>query len=57
VGRSPARARWDDHGLEGPRLAETAQAIDREAGRLEEWIGTANVRSSFPTPLESELKA
>ena len=37
--------------------AETAQAIDREAARLEEWIGTANVRSSFPTPLETELKA
>ena len=37
--------------------AETAQAIDREAARVEEWIGTANVRSSFPTPLETELKA
>jgi hypothetical protein len=35
---------------------ETARAIDREAARLAEWIGTANTRSSFPTPLEIELK-
>ena len=36
--------------------AETAQAIDREAARVEEWIGTTNVRSSFPTPLETESR-
>jgi hypothetical protein len=37
--------------------AETAQAIDREAASLADWIGSANVRSTFPTPLETELKA
>jgi hypothetical protein len=36
---------------------ETSRAIDREAARLAEWIGTASARSSFPTPLETELKA
>jgi winged helix DNA-binding protein len=45
-----------------PRLledvgAETRQAIDREAARLADWVGSASVRSSFPTPLETELKA
>lgn len=44
-----------------PRLLEdvgaaTSRAIDAEAGRLAEWIGPASVRSSFPTPLETELK-
>jgi hypothetical protein len=36
---------------------DTRQAIDREAARLAEWLGTANTRSSFPTPLETELMA
>ena len=37
--------------------SDTRRAIDREAARLAEWIGTASARSSFPTPLETELKA
>jgi hypothetical protein len=36
---------------------ESSRAIDREAARLADWIGTASARSSFPTPLEIELKA
>ena len=56
---------WAQRGAGGeiaPRLledvgAETRRAIDREAARLADWIGPASVRSSFPTPLESELKA
>jgi hypothetical protein len=36
---------------------ETSRAIDREAARLADWIGTVSARSSFPTPLETELKA
>ncbi len=49
-------------GVIAPRLledvgAETREAIDREAARLADWIGPASVRSSFPTPLETELKA
>jgi len=44
-----------------PRLledvgTEARQAIGREAVRLAEWIGPASVRSSFPTPLETDLK-
>ena len=56
---------WAQRGAGGeiaPRLledvgAETRRAIDREAGRLGDWIGPASARSSFPTPLETALKA
>jgi winged helix DNA-binding protein len=44
-----------------PRLLEdvdarTSRAIDREAARLAEWVGPVSIRSSFPTPLETDLK-
>lgn len=45
-----------------PRLledvgAETRQAIDAEAARLEAWLGPTRVTGSFPTPLELGLRS
>jgi hypothetical protein len=37
--------------------AEASRAIDAEAARLEAWVGPARVSTSFPTPLEIELRA
>ena len=42
-----------------PRLledvgAETRHQIEAEAARLQEWIGPARVRGSFPSPLEQD---
>jgi hypothetical protein len=36
---------------------ETRLAIDREAARLQEWLGPTRVSGSFPTPLEIELRS
>jgi hypothetical protein len=36
--------------------ADAKLAIDREAARLAEWIGPVSIRSSFPSPLETEIK-
>lgn len=36
--------------------AEARSAIDRETARLAEWIGPIRMRSTFPSPLEVELK-
>ena len=33
--------------------AEARAAIDREVARLAEWVGPVNIRSSFPSPLET----
>ncbi len=35
---------------------EARSAIEREAARLAEWIGPIRLRSTFPSPLEVELK-
>ena len=35
---------------------EAREAIDREAARLAEWIGPIRMRSTFPSPLEVDLK-
>jgi hypothetical protein len=35
---------------------EAREAIDREATRLAEWIGPIRMRSTFPSPLEVDLK-
>jgi Winged helix DNA-binding domain len=36
---------------------EATAAVEREAARLEAWLGDASVRSSFPTPIDIELRA
>jgi hypothetical protein len=36
--------------------ADAKLAIDREAARLADWIGPVSIRSSFPSPLETEIK-
>lgn len=45
-----------------PRLledvgTETARQVEKEAARLEAWIGPARVTGSFPTPLEIGLQS
>jgi hypothetical protein len=36
---------------------EATAAVAREAARLEAWLGDISVRSSFPTPIDIELRA
>ena len=36
---------------------DATAAVEQEAARLEAWLGDTSVRSSFPTPIDIELRA
>lgn len=37
--------------------SEAAAAVEAEADRIGQWVGATSIRSSFPTPIDIELRA